>query len=328
MRALLCKEPGPAAKLVIEDVPDPEAGRGEVVIDVMAAGLNFPDLLIIEGKYQLKPPLPFSPGAEVAGVVSEIGEGVSGIKPGDRVSATMFFGGFAEKVAVPANQVSRLADTMPFEVGAAFTIAYGTSYHALKQRAELREGETLLVLGASGGVGLAAVELGRAMGARVIAAASSPEKLETAKQHGAVETINYSEENLKARAKALSGGRGVDVIYDPVGGDYSEAALRAIAVGGRHLVIGFAAGDIPKLPLNLTLLKQCQIVGVFWGAWAMANPAEQAKNMAELNAFFEAGEIVPLISETLPLERFAEAFGAIAGRRAMGKLVLTMGRQE
>ncbi|MEE8371210.1 MAG: NADPH:quinone oxidoreductase family protein, partial [Sphingomonadales bacterium] len=300
MRALLCKEPGPAAKLVIEDVPDPEAGRGEVVIDVMAAGLNFPDLLIIEGKYQLKPPLPFSPGAEVAGVVSEIGEGVSGIKPGDRVSATMFFGGFAEKVAVPANQVSRLADTMPFEVGAAFTIAYGTSYHALKQRAELREGETLLVLGASGGVGLAAVELGRAMGARVIAAASSPEKLETAKQHGAVETINYSEENLKARAKALSGGRGVDVIYDPVGGDYSEAALRAIAVGGRHLVIGFAAGDIPKLPLNLTLLKQCQIVGVFWGAWAMANPAEQAKNMAELNAFFEAGDIKPLISEALP----------------------------
>lgn len=328
MRALLCKEPGPAAELVIEDVPDPEAGRGEVVIDVMAAGLNFPDLLVIEGKYQLKPPPPFSPGAEVAGLVSEIGEGVSGIKPGDRVSATMFFGGFAEKVAVPANQVSQLADTMPFEVGAAFTIAYGTSYHALKQRAELREGETLLVLGAAGGVGLAAVELGRAMGARVIAAASSLEKLETAMQHGATATINYAEEDLKARAKALSGGRGVDVIYDPVGGEYSEAALRAIAVGGRHLVIGFAAGDIPKLPLNLTLLKQCQIVGVFWGAWAMANPAEQANNMAELNAFFEAGEIKPLISEALPLERFAEAFEAIAQRRAMGKLVLTMGRQD
>ena len=327
MRALLCKELGGPEKLLIEEVADPVAGRGEVVIDVRAAGFNFPDLLIIQGKYQFTPPLPFSPGGEVAGRIASLGEGVKGLRPRDRVTATTIFGGFAEKLKVSAAQVTPLPESIPYEVGAGFTVAYGTSYHALKQRAELKEGESLLVLGAAGGVGLAAVEIGKAMGAKVIAAASSDEKLETARQHGADETINYSQEDLKARAKALGGG-GVDVVYDPVGGEYSEAALRALNRGGRHLVIGFASGEIPRIRLNLTLLKECQIVGVYWGAWALRNPKDQAKNMAELTALYDSGVIRPLISESYVLEDYLAAFESLAGRRAQGKLVLRLGPQD
>jgi NADPH2:quinone reductase len=327
MRALLCKEFGPPEKLVIEEIPDPVPGRGEVVIEVRTAGFNFPDLLIIQGKYQFTPQLPFSPGGEVAGRVAAIGEGVKGFQLGDRVTATTIFGGFAEKLRVSAGQVTPLPQSVPYEVGAGFTIAYGTSYHALKQRARLIKGESLLVLGAAGGVGLAAVEIGKAMGAMVIAAASSDEKLETAREHGADEGINYSNEDLKTRAKALSGG-GLDVVYDPVGGEYSEAALRSLARGGRHLVIGFAAGDIPSIPLNLTLLKECQIVGVFWGAWAMRNPKDQAQNMAELTALYDSGAIKPLISQTYALEDYLAAFERLAGRQVQGKLILKLEPQD
>ena len=327
MRALLCKKTGPPEDLVIEEVADPVPGRGEVVIDVRAAGINFPDLLIVKGKYQFTPTLPFSPGGEVAGQVAAIGEGVEGFAPGDRVVATTIFGAFAEKLCVAAGQVAPLPESISYDVGAGFTVAYGTSYHALKQRAELKKGESLLVLGAAGGVGLAAVEIGKAMGAKVIAAASSAEKLETARRHGAEATINYTTEDLKAQAKALSGGA-VDVVYDPVGGEYSEIALRALGRGGRHLVVGFAAGDIPSIPLNLTLLKECQIVGVFWGAWAMRNPKDQAQNMAELTAWYEAGSIQPLISESFALEDYLAAFASLSERRAQGKLILTMRPQD
>lgn len=327
MKALLCKELGPPENLVIEEVPDPIPARGEVLIDVRAAGFNYPDLLIIEGKYQFTPELPFSPGGEVAGRIEAVGDGVAAFKPGDRVVATTIFGGFAEKLVVSAAQVAPLPDNMSYEIGAGFTIAYGTSYHALKQRARLRKGESLLVLGAAGGVGLSAIEIGKAMGARVIAAASRAEKLETAREHGAHEGINYEAEDLKTRAKELSGG-GVDVVFDPVGGAYSEAALRALTRGGRHLVIGFAAGEIPKIPLNLTLLKECQIVGVFWGAWAMRNPKEHTRNMAELAALYDSRKIKPLVSQTFTLDDYCEAFERLAGRRAQGKLILKLGPRD
>ncbi len=321
MRALLCKELGRPEKLVIEEVTDPVAGRGEVVIDVRAAGFNFPDLLIIQGKYQFTPPLPFSPGGEVAGRIASLGEGVKGLRPGDRVTATTIFGGFAEKLKVSVAQITPLPESIPYEVGAGFTVAYGTSYHALKQRAGLKEGESLLVLGAAGGVGLAAVEIGKAMGAKVIAAASSDKKLETTYQHGADEGINYSEEDLKARAKALGGG-GVDVVYDPVGGEYSEAALRALNRGGRHLVIGFAAGEIPRIRLNLTLLKECQIVGVYWGAYKKNEPETYRASFDELAKWYAEGRLKPHVSQVFPLAQVPQALGVLQSRQATGRLVI------
>ena len=325
MKAILCKEYGPAGTLVIEDVPSPKMGDRGVKIRVKAAGLNFPDTLIIEGKYQLQPPMPFSPGGELAGEVIEVGDKVTRFKPGDRVAALTGFGAFAEEVVAPESNLLPVPDNMPDEKAAGFMMVYGTSYYALKQRANLQPGETLLVLGASGGVGLAAVELGKAMGAKVIAAASSSEKLRIAKDAGADELINYTDEPLKDAVKKLTKGKGVDVIYDPVGGDFTEQALRTMAWNGRHLIIGFAAGDIPKVPANLTLLKGCSVVGVFWGAFTRNEPEVSAQNMMELLQMYSEGEIDPKVSEVFDFEQYAEALGALTGRRATGKIVLRVG---
>lgn len=322
MRAILCKEYGPADTLVIEDVKSPEAkGRG-VKIRVKAAGLNFPDTLIIEGKYQFKPTMPFSPGGEMSGEVVAVGDKVSRFKVGDRVAGLTGFGAFAEEVVIAEDNLLPVPANMSDEKAAAFTMVYGTSYYALKQRANIQPGETLLVLGASGGVGLATVELGKAMGARVIAAASSAEKLEVAKAAGADEVINYTEEPMKDTVKKLTGGKGVDVIYDPVGGDFTEQALRAMAWNGRHLIIGFAAGDIPKIPANLTLLKGCSVVGVFWGNFTRMEPEASTKNMMELLALYEQGKIDPKVSEVYEFEDYVNALNALTERRAKGKVVL------
>lgn len=324
MKALQCKEFGTVDKLVLEEIADPSPSKGEVVVDVKAAGINFPDTLIIEGKYQFKPPFPFIPGGESSGVISELGDGVEGFQVGDRVIVSMMVGGFAQKVAAPTEMLTKIPDAMDYNTAAGFTVTYATSYHALKQRANLQAGETLLVLGAAGGVGLAAVELGKAMGAKVIAAASSDEKLEVCKTAGADEVINYSTEPLKERIKELTGGKGANVIYDPVGGDLSEQALRGIAINGRFLVVGFAAGDISKIPLNLTLLKQCQIVGVFWGAWARADRQAHDDNFSELLDMFLSGKLKPLVSQTFPLNSYIDAYACLTERRAKGKVILTM----
>ncbi|HZF56546.1 MAG TPA: NADPH:quinone oxidoreductase family protein [Polyangiaceae bacterium] len=326
MRAVLCKEFGPPEKLVVEEVPSPAAGKGEVRIDVHAAAVNFPDLLIIQNKYQFKPPLPFSPGGEVAGVVREVGAGVTALKPGDRVLATTMWGGFAEEVAVDESRVAPIPDAMDFATAAAFFMAYGTSHHALVDRAHLKAGETLVVLGAAGGVGLAAVEIGKVLGARVIACASADDKLEVCKEHGADAVINYAREDLKERMKELTRGSGADVVYDPVGGQLSEAALRSTAWEGRFLVVGFAGGDIPRIPLNLVLLKGCQIVGVFWGSFIAREPEKNRANLAELVRWFEEKKIRPHISETFPLERAADALNAMAARKVKGKVVLVTGK--
>lgn len=322
MRAILCKAYGPAENLVIEDVESPQARGHGVRVRVSAAGLNFPDTLIIEGKYQFKPNLPFSPGGEMAGEVIEIGDKVTRFKPGDRVVGLTGFGAFAEEIVVSEHNLLPAPETMSDEKAAAFTMVYGTSYYALKQRANLQPGETLLVLGASGGVGLATVELGKAMGARVIAAASSAEKLAVAKEAGADDLINYSEEPLKDAVKKLTGGKGVDVIYDPVGGDFTEQALRTMAWNGRHLIVGFAAGDIPKIPANLTLLKGCSVVGVFWGSFTQREPEANGRNMMELLAMYQEGKIDPRISEVYDFEDYAQALNALTERRAKGKIVL------
>ncbi len=322
MKAVLCKEFGPPESLTVSEVEEPTAGPGQVVLDVHACGVNFPDVLMIQDRYQFKPALPFAPGGEVAGVISEVGPGVEGFTPGDRVLASTGWGGFAEKLAVPAASLVRVPERMDLISAAAFLMTYGTSHHALKDRAHLQAGETLLVLGAAGGVGLAAVELGHAMGARVIAAASTDDKLALCRERGAHETINYATEDLKARAKALTGGAGVDVVYDPVGGPYSEPALRSIAWEGRFLVVGFAAGDIPRVPLNLALLKGCQIVGVFWGAFVGREPGRHRANVDELVSMWVAGTIRPHVSATYPLERAGEALRELADRRAKGKVVV------
>lgn len=289
MRALVCKEFAPYDQLSVEEVPEPPVGEGFVMVDVKAAGVNFPDILLVEGKYQMKPPTPFVPGMEVAGVVSELGASVQGVEVGDRVIAATMLGGFAEKTPVPASQVVPMPEAMTFEEGAALTTIYGTSYHALKDRAGLKEGETILVLGAAGGVGIATVQLAKAMGARVIAAASSAEKLAFCKENGADEVINYSEEDLKARAKELTDGKGVDVVYDPVGGDYSEAALRASGWDARYLVIGFAAGPIPKIPLNLALLNSRKhhgrVLGRLGGPRAARQRAKPQRNFRLLRGW-------------------------------------------
>ncbi|TMA82680.1 MAG: NADPH:quinone oxidoreductase family protein [Deltaproteobacteria bacterium] len=328
MKAVLCKEYGPPDSLVVEDVASPTPNRGEVLLAVRAAGVNFPDVLIIQNKYQFRPPLPFAPGGEVAGVVTALGEGVTTLEIGDRVIGSTGWGGFAEELAVDASRTIAIPDEMDFVTASAFLMTYGTSHHALKDRAHLREGETLLVLGAAGGVGLAAVELGKLMGARVIAAASTPEKLAVCREHGADELIDYAREDLKERVKQLTSGNGVDVVYDPIGGAYAETALRGTAWDGRYLVVGFAAGDIPKIPLNLVLLKGCQIVGVFWGAFTVREPERHRANIAELMTWFRAGKLKPHVSATFPLERAAEALNAMAERRVMGKVVLVPGSAE
>ncbi len=322
MKAVLCKAFGPADTLVLEEVASPEPKKNEILIDVHAAAVNFPDTLIIEGKYQFKPPFPFSPGGEAAGVVAAVGEKVSHLKPGDRVMALTGWGSFAEQVAVPAYNVMPIPKGVDFNSAAAFGMTYGTSMHALKQRANLRPGETLLVLGASGGVGLAAVEIGKAMGARVIAAASSAEKLEVAKAAGADALINYSEENLKDRVKELTNGQGADVIYDPVGGDLFDAAIRAINWNGRLLVVGFASGRIPELPVNLALLKGASVIGVFWGSFAQRQPQDNLANFQQLFAWYAEGKLKPLVSQTFPLERASDAIKALASRQAVGKVVV------
>lgn len=325
MKALLCKAFGPAETLVLEAVDSPSPKGNEVLIEVQAAGVNFPDTLIIEGKYQFKPPFPFSPGGEVAGVVSTVGDKVAHLKAGDRVMALTGWGGFAEQVAAPAYNVLPVPASMDLTTAAAFGMTYGTSMHALRQRAGLKPGETLLVLGAAGGVGLAAVEIGKAMGARVIAAASSAEKLAVARNAGADELIDYSEQSLKDEVKKLTNGQGVDVIYDPVGGPLFEEAFRCMAWNGRFLVVGFAAGGgIPALPANLPLLKGAALVGVFWGSFAQRQPADNADNFRQLFAWHAEGKLKPLVSQTFPLERGGEAIAALGQRKAVGKLVVTV----
>ncbi len=323
MKALVCVEHGPPEKLVVQDLPMPEPGRGEVRIAMKAAGVNFPDALIIQNLYQFKPPLPFSPGGEAAGIVDAVGDGATRFKVGDKVIAMIGNGAFREYFLADEARVIPMAGDMPFDVAAGFTMTYGTSHHALKQRARLQPGETLLVLGAAGGVGLTAVELGKLMGAKVIAAASSDEKLALCREYGADEVINYSTEDLKDRVKQITGGKGVDVIYDPVGDKYAEPAFRSIGWNGRYLVIGFAAGEIPKLPLNLPLIKGASIVGVFWGAFTAHEPKLHAENMAELLKWFAEGKLKPHVSAHLPLERGAEAIRMLMDRKARGKVILT-----
>ena len=324
MRALLCQEIGPFDKLTIETVEDPAPAEGEVLIDVKAAGINFPDLLVVQGKYQFQPSLPFIPGGECSGVVSAIGAGVKRVQVGDRVIGVGLAGAFAEKMTLAEAATLPIPKGMSFETAAGIAFTYGTSYYALKQQARLMEGETLLVLGAAGGVGLAAVELGKRMGARVIAAASSEEKLDAAQAAGADLRINYTTEPLKERVKELTSKKGADVVYDPVGGDYSEQALRATGWNGRFLVIGFASGKIPKIPLNLALLKSAHIIGVFWGSWTQRDPADSAQNFRELQQMFEEGRLKPRVTP-YPFADFRQALGELAGRRARGKLVLVMG---
>ena len=325
MKAVLCKQYGPPDSLVVEDLASPRAGAGEVVVSVKAASVNFPDVLIIQNKYQFKPPLPFSPGSELAGVVKEVGDGVKGYKAGDKVMAFTTYGAFAEEVKTEANRLLPIPQGMSFMEAAAFVLPYGTTDHALRDRAGLKAGETLLVLGAAGGVGLAAVEVGKALGAKVIACASSEDKLAVCRGHGADATINYASEDLRERVKALTDGRGVDVVYDPVGGPYTEPAFRSLAWRGRLLVVGFAAGEIPKLPLNLALLKGASAVGVFWGDFARREPQAFAASISQLGEWYRAGKLKPHVAETMPLERAAEALKLMAARKVKGKLVLTVG---
>jgi NADPH:quinone reductase len=324
LKALLCKEFGPAEKLELANLAEPRPRAGEVLIENHAAGLNFPDTLAIAGTYQFRPDLPFIPGSEAAGVVVDVGAGVDEFRPGDRVISSGSNGAFAERQCKAAGDVMALPDCMSFEAGAGFAVTYGTSYYALKQCAKLQAGETLLVLGAAGGVGLAAVDIGHALGATVIAAASSDEKLDVACASGAMHRINYSERSLKDEIKSLTAGQGVDVVYDPVGGDLSEQALRATAWGGRFLAVGFASGTIPRIPLNLTLLKNNSIMGVFYGAWAQREPDACRQNMAELFKLFEAQKLHPLVSQVYKLEQYREAFSVLTDRRAKGKIIFNL----
>ncbi len=322
MKAVLCKSWGLPDSLVVEDVEPLTPGADEVVVSVKACGVNFPDTLIVQGKYQFKPPFPFSPGGEVAGTVKSVGGNVKHFNVGDPVIAFVGWGGFAEEAKCNVSQVMPIPRGTPFPLAASFVLAYGTSYHALADRAQLKAGETLLVLGAAGGVGLAACEIGKALGARVIAAASTDEKLAICRKHGADEVINYSRDNLREQIDRLTSKRGVDIVYDPVGGEFSETALRSLAWKGRHLVVGFAAGDIPKMPLNLTLLKGASIIGVFWGAFVKNEPAASAENMKALFELLKLGKLRPLVSETYPLERAADALNDMMQRKVVGKVVL------
>lgn len=322
MKAIVCNAFGPPSSLKLEEVPSPIPGDKQVLVSVRACGVNFPDTLIIQGLYQFKPPLPFTPGSDIAGVVKAVGAGVKGLKPGDEVFGFAMHGGYAEEVLVDAKACFPKPPQMDFATAASFMMAYGTSYHALKDRAKLQAGETLLVLGASGGVGLAAVELGHLMGARVIAAASSQEKIDLCLAQGADLGINYLEEDLKARIKELTEGRGADVVYDPVGGGFSEQALRGMAWEGRFLIVGFAAGDIPKIPLNLPLLKGCAVMGVFWGEFAARAPQQNMANIMELMAWHGEGKLVPHIHKVYPLAEAPLALEDIMARRVRGKAVI------
>jgi NADPH2:quinone reductase len=322
MKAILCSRFGGPDDLELAELPDPQPGAGEAVVAVKAAALNFFDTLIIAGKYQMKPAFPFSPAAEFAGVVEQVGTGVTAFRPGDRVAASMGYGAARERVVVAADRLTRVPNGVDLDHAAGLIITYGTTLHALKDRARLKPGETLAVLGASGGVGLAAVELGKLMGAHVIACASSAEKLALAQQHGAEASINYAQEDLRDALRRATGGKGPDVIYDPVGGPYSEPALRAIGWEGRFLVVGFAAGDIPKLPLNLVLLKNCDVRGVFWGAWSDREPAAHRANVAQLMQWCADGKLAVHVHAVYPLAQTADALKAIANRSVMGKVIL------
>ncbi|MBI3373194.1 MAG: NADPH:quinone oxidoreductase family protein [Betaproteobacteria bacterium] len=325
MKAVLCKQFGPPESLVVEEVAAPVAGKGQVVVAVKAASVNFPDVLVIQNKYQVKPPLPFSPGSEMAGIVKSLGEGVTEARPGDRVIAFSAYGAFAEEVVVDAARLIPIPEGMDYVTAASFLLTYGTSHHALRNRADAKVGETLLVLGAAGGVGIAAIEIGKILGLRVIACASSGDKLTVCREHGADETINYATEDLRERIKALSAGKGVDIIYDPVGGAYAEAALRSSNWRARFLVIGFAGGDIPKIPLNLPLLMERSIIGVYWGEWTRRTPEEFAAAVRELGGWFREGKLKPHVSATYPLEKAAEAIRLLADRKVKGKVVVTTG---
>jgi NADPH2:quinone reductase len=324
VRALLCTQYGPPDLLELRDLPSPEPGDGDVVVSVKAASLNFPDVLIIQNKYQFKPPLPFSPGSELAGIVKSVGAGVTGFEPGDRVMAFTTYGAFAEEVKVEASRVLPMPAGMDFPVAASLLLTYGTMIHGLVDRGAVQQGETVLVLGASGGIGLASIEIARALGARVIAGAGSDDKLAECVAHGAGDTINYATEDLRERIKTLTAGRGVDVVADPVGGPYTEPALRSLAWRGRLLVVGFAAGEIPKIPLNLTLLKGCSIVGVFWGEFVRREPERFRATVAQLGAWYADGKIRPHVSATFPLDRASEALNLMAARKVVGKVVVTM----
>ena len=322
MRAVLCTHFGPPSDLELADIPAPKAAAGEAVVRVKAAALNFFDTLIIAGKYQHKPPFPFSPASEFAGVVESVGPEVTDIAVGDRVVGNMGWGAAREAVAIESHQLAKLPEALDFERAAGLTVTYGTTLYALRERAQLKAGETLAVLGASGGTGLAAIELGKMMGARVIACASSDEKLVFARAHGADETVNYGREDLRDALKRLGGEHGIDVVYDPVGGPYAEPAVRSLAWLGRYLVVGFAAGEIPKIPLNLTLLKSCDIRGVFWGAWTKREPQLQRALMTDLARWCAEGKLSAHVHAVYPLSEIATALNAIADRKVMGKIVL------
>jgi NADPH2:quinone reductase len=322
MRAVLCEAWGGPESLVVKEVPTPALKPGEVLLRIRAAGVNFPDVLIIQKKYQIQPALPFSPGAEISGEVAALGEGVTTLAIGDRVAALCTTGGFADEIVLNAAACVKIPDSLSFEVAAGFMLAYGTSWHAIRDRAALLPTETMLVLGAAGGVGLSAVEIGKAIGARVVAAASTDEKCAICREHGADEVINYTTEDLRAGIKRTCGA-GPDVIYDPVGGKYSEAAFRSIGWRGRHLVIGFAAGDIPALPLNLALLKGASLVGVFWGDFVRREPANNMKGISEMLGWMQEGKIKPLISKTYTLDEAPQALLDMAARKVTGKIVIT-----
>jgi len=321
VKAVVCREYGPPSRLRVEDVPDPVPGAGEVVVDVRAASVNFPDVLIVENRYQLKPELPFSPGSEAAGIVRAVGANVSHVGPGDPVIAITLFGAFAEQVRTEASRVLPMPAGMDFVTAAAFPLVYGTADHALTDRAGLAAGETLLVLGASGGVGLAAIDVGKALGARVIACASTEEKLAVCREHGADETIDYEREPFRARVRELAPG-GLDVVFDPVGGRYTEPALRSCGWRGRFLVVGFAAGEIPRVRLNLALLKGCSIVGVFWGDFVRREPRHFAESLARLARWFAEGRLKIAVSLTVPLEEAPRALEMMAARQTVGKVVI------
>jgi NADPH2:quinone reductase len=324
MKAILCTHFGSPDELELADIAQPQAGPGEAVVRVRAAALNFFDMLIIAGKYQHKPPFPFSPAAEFAGIVESIGAGVTEVSPGDRVMGYMGWGAARESVAVAARQLVKLPENLDFERAAGLTVTYGTTLYALRERAQLQPGETLVALGASGGTGLATIELGKMMGARIIACASSDEKLAFARGHGADDTVNYAVEDLREALKRLGGEHGIDVVYDPVGGRYAEPAVRSLAWQGRYLVVGFAAGDIPKLPLNLVLLRGCDIRGVFWGAWTKREPQAQRASMTDIARWCVEGKLSAHVHAVYPLAEIATALKAIADRKVMGKIVLRL----
>ncbi|HUJ03461.1 MAG TPA: NADPH:quinone oxidoreductase family protein [Rhizomicrobium sp.] len=332
MKACLCTHYGPPEEMELREVASPKPGKGQVLVSVKACGVNFPDVLMIQDKYQFKPNLPFAPGGEIAGFVKALGEGVSTVKVGDRVCVSIGNSGMAEEALADARRCMIVPETVPFDVASSFMVTYGTTWHALKDRADLKKGENLVVLGAAGGVGTSAVEIGKALGARVIAGASSQEKVDLAKKLGADDGFVYppvplsrdQQKQMSEDIKRLTGGQGADVLYDPVGDDYAEPALRAMNWNGRYLVIGFAAGQIPKVPLNLTLLKGCQIVGVFWGAMAMRDPKHAADSMQQLLDMIAAGKLKPLVSEHFPLADAGKAIRMLMDRKAKGKVVVTM----